>query len=30
VGRDTGSFANGVRSALRHDPDVLFFGEIRD
>jgi twitching motility protein PilT len=30
VGRDTGSFANGLRSALRQAPDVIFVGEIRD
>src|SRR4029079_12543647 len=30
VGRDTGTFANGLRSALRQAPDVIFVGEIRD
>jgi len=30
VGRDTGSFATGLRSALRQAPDVIFVGEIRD
>src|SRR5216683_328570 len=30
VGRDTGSFASGLRSALRQAPDVIFVGEIRD
>jgi twitching motility protein PilT len=30
VGRDTGSFAAGLRSALRQAPDVIFVGEIRD
>src|ERR1700746_3905708 len=30
VGRDTGSFAIGLRSALRQAPDVIFVGEIRD
>jgi pilus retraction protein PilT len=30
VGRDTASFANGLRSALRQAPDVIFVGEIRD
>lgn len=30
VGRDTSSYAEGLRSALREDPDTLFLGEIRD
>ncbi len=30
VGRDTGAFATGLRSALRQAPDVIFLGEIRD
>lgn len=30
VGRDTASFAQGLRSALRQAPDVIFVGEIRD
>jgi pilus retraction protein PilT len=30
VGRDTASFASGLRSALRQAPDVIFVGEIRD
>jgi pilus retraction protein PilT len=30
VGRDTGTFASGLRSALRQAPDVIFLGEIRD
>jgi pilus retraction protein PilT len=30
VGRDTGSFAQGLRSAMRQAPDVIFVGEIRD
>src|SRR5437763_8280258 len=30
VGRDTGSFSSGLRSALRQAPDVIFVGEIRD
>ncbi len=30
VGRDTGSFAAGLRSALREDPDVILVGEMRD
>lgn len=30
VGRDTRSFASGLRSALREDPDVLLVGELRD
>ncbi len=29
VGRDVSSFAEGVRGALRADPDVLFIGELR-
>lgn len=29
VGRDVSSFADGVRGALRADPDVLFIGELR-
>lgn len=29
VGRDVASFAEGVRGALRADPDVLFIGELR-
>ena len=30
VGRDTGSFAAGLRAALRQDPDVILVGEMRD
>ncbi|TCP59681.1 twitching motility protein PilT [Tumebacillus sp. BK434] len=30
VGRDTRSFADGLRAALRQDPDVIFVGEMRD
>jgi twitching motility protein PilT len=30
VGRDTTTFATGLRSALRQAPDVIFVGEIRD
>lgn len=30
VGTDTGSFANGLRAALRQDPDVILVGELRD
>jgi twitching motility protein PilT len=30
VGRDTDSFYNGLRAALRQDPDVIMVGEIRD
>lgn len=30
VGADTHSFANGLRSALRADPDVILVGEMRD
>lgn len=30
VGRDTNSFLDGLRSALRSDPDVIFVGELRD
>ena len=30
IGRDTGTFAIGLRSALRQAPDVIFVGEIRD
>ncbi len=29
VGRDVASFAEGIRGALRADPDVLFIGELR-
>ena len=30
VGIDTPSFADGIRNAMRQDPNVLFVGEIRD
>lgn len=30
VGTDTRSFANGLRAALRADPDVILVGEMRD
>ncbi len=30
VGIDTSTFAKGLRSALREDPDVIMVGEIRD
>lgn len=30
VGTDTRSFANGLRAALRSDPDVILVGEMRD
>ncbi len=30
VGRDTQSFAAGLRAALRQDPDVILVGEMRD
>jgi twitching motility protein PilT len=30
VGRDTQSFYNGLRAALRQDPDVIAIGEMRD
>ena len=30
VGSDTASFADGLRSVLREDPDVLLVGEMRD
>ncbi|MTI82951.1 MAG: type IV pilus twitching motility protein PilT [Firmicutes bacterium] len=30
VGTDTHSFANALRHALRHDPDVILIGEMRD
>lgn len=30
IGPDVASFANGVKYALRQDPDVLLIGEIRD
>ncbi|MFV2007534.1 MAG: type IV pilus twitching motility protein PilT [Longimicrobiales bacterium] len=30
IGMDTASFVDGLRSALRQDPDVLLIGEMRD
>lgn len=30
IGRDTETFATGLRSALRQDPDVIMVGELRD
>lgn len=30
IGRDTESFGNGLRAALRQDPDVILVGEMRD
>ena len=30
VGKDTGSFAKALKSALRQDPDVILVGEMRD
>jgi twitching motility protein PilT len=30
VGRDVPSFADGLRSGLRQDPDIILVGEIRD
>jgi twitching motility protein PilT len=30
VGIDTDSFGNGIRNAMRQDPNVIFVGEIRD
>lgn len=30
IGRDTRSFAAGLRAALREDPDVILVGEMRD
>lgn len=30
IGLDTDSFANGLRAALRQDPDVILVGEMRD
>ena len=30
IGRDTASFAAGLRAALREDPDVILVGELRD
>lgn len=30
VGRDTDSYANALRAALRQDPDIILIGEMRD
>lgn len=30
IGIDTASFADGIRNAMRQDPNVIFIGEIRD
>ena len=30
IGADTNSFSNGLRAALRQDPDVILVGEMRD
>lgn len=30
IGNDTASFADGIRAALREDPDVIVLGELRD
>lgn len=30
IGRDTQSFATGLRAALRQDPDIIAIGEMRD
>ena len=30
IGLDLDSFADGIRSAVRQDPDVIFVGELRD
>ncbi len=30
LGRDTASYANALRAALREDPDVIMIGEMRD
>ncbi len=30
VGSDVGSFADGIRGALRQDPDIILIGEMRD
>ncbi|MBB5351707.1 twitching motility protein PilT [Haloferula luteola] len=30
MGRDTSEFSHALRQALRQNPDVIFFGEIRD
>ena len=30
IGKDTNSFATGLRGALRQDPDIILIGEMRD
>ena len=30
VGRDIGSFSDGLRAMMRQDPDIIFVGEMRD
>ena len=30
IGRDTKTYASGLRAALREDPDVILIGEMRD
>jgi twitching motility protein PilT len=30
VGRDTKAYGDGLKAAMREDPDVLFIGEVRD
>ena len=30
IGRDTESYANGLRAILREDPDIILIGEMRD
>ncbi len=30
IGRDIGSFSDGLRAMMRQDPDVIFVGEMRD
>jgi len=30
VGRDTSAFSDGLRAALREDPDIILIGEMRD
>lgn len=30
IGRDIGSFSEGLRAMMRQDPDVIFVGEMRD
>jgi len=30
IGKDTGSYASGLRAVLREDPDIILIGEMRD